>query len=109
MRTKRAFFIVIAVLVILDIAAAFWYVAGRLNNDDEATNPFDTEKAVGDSTISSATPTSTTCNSSANAGARASAASNDLVLQENVTPAVQHQDDGECRGCKNVSFKASAF
>ena len=51
MRTKRAFFIVIAVLVILDIAAAFWYVAGRLNNDDEATNPFDTEKAVGDSTI----------------------------------------------------------
>lgn len=51
MRTKRAFFIVIAVLVILDIAAAFWYVAGRLNNDDEATNPFDTEKAVGDSAI----------------------------------------------------------
>ena len=51
MRTKRAFFIVIAVLVILDIAAAFWYVAGRLNSDAESTNPFDTEKAVGDSAI----------------------------------------------------------
>lgn len=52
MKTKRAFFIVIAVLVILDIAAAFWYVAGRLNSDDAATNPFAAEKAaVTDSTI----------------------------------------------------------
>ena len=51
MKTKRAFFIVIAVLVILDIAAAFWYVAGRLNSDDESTNPFAEKTAVADSTI----------------------------------------------------------
>lgn len=44
MKTKRAFFIVIALLVILDIAAAFWYIAGRLNSDDEASNPLNMEK-----------------------------------------------------------------
>ncbi|MBO4813492.1 MAG: hypothetical protein J5523_00880 [Muribaculaceae bacterium] len=53
LKTKRAFFILIAILVILDIAAAFWYVAGRLNNDDN-DNPFSVEAdslAVPDSTI----------------------------------------------------------
>lgn len=53
LKTKRAFFILIAILVILDIAAAFWYVAGRLNNDNH-DNPFSVEEQadlVPDSTI----------------------------------------------------------
>jgi hypothetical protein len=53
LKTKRAFFIIIAILVILDIAAAFWYVAGRLNNDNH-DNPFSVEErddVVSDSTI----------------------------------------------------------
>ena len=56
MKTKRSFFVVIALLVILDIAAAFWYIANRLNSDDEASNPLNAEKMalrneVADSTI----------------------------------------------------------
>ena len=39
--SKRQLFIIIAILVVLDIAAGFWYLAGHINADGNGAVLFD--------------------------------------------------------------------